>query len=137
VNPSFASYLRAELARRCAGNERYSLRAFARDLEIEHATLRSSCGASASSRRRRSSGWRRASSCPSGSARRPWPAPPEVKAFVQLFLEVPDVAAALDRAVALGARVAVPRQTLPDGDEMAVLVDPEGLPFGIHRLAGH
>lgn len=36
---SFRVFLRAELARRCARNPRYSLRAFARHLGVDHATL--------------------------------------------------------------------------------------------------
>jgi uncharacterized protein (TIGR02147 family) len=36
---TFRLYLQAELARRCAGNPQYSLRAFARHLGIDHATL--------------------------------------------------------------------------------------------------
>src|SRR5689334_22299599 len=39
IHTSFATLLRSELAKRCEKNERYSLRAFARDLDIEHATL--------------------------------------------------------------------------------------------------
>lgn len=35
----FRALLERELARRCAANERYSLRAFARDLRIHHSTL--------------------------------------------------------------------------------------------------
>jgi len=35
----FGVFLRRELARRCAGNPRYSLRAFARRLAIDHSTL--------------------------------------------------------------------------------------------------
>ncbi|MGE0431978.1 MAG: TIGR02147 family protein [Planctomycetota bacterium] len=35
----FRLYLQAELARRCATNPQYSLRAFALDLDIDHATL--------------------------------------------------------------------------------------------------
>lgn len=38
-SPSFRVHLQAELARRCAANSRYSLRAFARDLGTNHATL--------------------------------------------------------------------------------------------------
>jgi transcriptional regulator with XRE-family HTH domain len=37
--PSFRTHLQAELARRCAANAKYSLRAFARDLNTNHATL--------------------------------------------------------------------------------------------------
>jgi uncharacterized protein (TIGR02147 family) len=36
---SFRLYLQAELVRRCAGNPHYSLRAFAKHLAIDHATL--------------------------------------------------------------------------------------------------
>ena len=64
-----------------------------------------------------------------------WPAPPGVTGFVQLFIEVPDVEASLTKAVALGAKVLVPKSVLPDGDTMAVLHDPTGLPFGLCQLA--
>ncbi|MBK9385708.1 MAG: TIGR02147 family protein [Planctomycetes bacterium] len=37
--PSFRERLQAELARRCAANPQYSLRAFALDLDIDHASL--------------------------------------------------------------------------------------------------
>jgi uncharacterized protein (TIGR02147 family) len=39
ARPTFRDHLRDELARRCAVNDRYSLRAFARFLRIDHATL--------------------------------------------------------------------------------------------------
>lgn len=65
-----------------------------------------------------------------------WPSPAPGHATVQLFIEVDDVAGQLDRAVALGAKVLVPRTVLPDGDVMALLVDPAGLPFGIVQQAG-
>jgi transcriptional regulator with XRE-family HTH domain len=40
VNPiGFRGLLASELARRAAKNERYSLRAFARHLQVDHATL--------------------------------------------------------------------------------------------------
>jgi predicted enzyme related to lactoylglutathione lyase len=60
-----------------------------------------------------------------------WPAPPEAQSFVQLFVEVPDVEKHISRATTLGAEVIVPASALPDGDTMAVLRDPAGLPFGI------
>ena len=63
-----------------------------------------------------------------------WPAPPGQPGFVQLFVEVPDVDAYVTRATALGARVLVPRSQLPDGDVMAVLADPTGLPVGLCSL---
>src|SRR3954468_21722779 len=65
-----------------------------------------------------------------------WPAPPEAHPFVQLFIAVDDVAASVERARAAGARVLVPVQRLPDGDEMAILADPEGIPFGLMRKRG-
>lgn len=64
-----------------------------------------------------------------------WPAPPGVKPFVQLFVEVEDVRAAFERALALGATAIAPPQALPDGDELAILHDPQGLSFGLVRPA--
>jgi predicted enzyme related to lactoylglutathione lyase len=62
-----------------------------------------------------------------------WPGPQN---FVQLFVEVEDVAAAVGKARALGAKVVIPASILPDGDEMAVLLDPLGMAFGVWRRAG-
>jgi predicted enzyme related to lactoylglutathione lyase len=53
--------------------------------------------------------------------------------MVQLFVEVPDVDAALAAAAANGANVIIPKQVLPDGDEMAVVADPEGIAWGVMR----
>jgi predicted enzyme related to lactoylglutathione lyase/plasmid maintenance system antidote protein VapI len=64
-----------------------------------------------------------------------WPAPPGVQGFVQLLVSVDDVPAMVERAAARGATVLVPPQVLPDGDEMAVLRDPQGIPFGVYRAA--
>ncbi len=64
-----------------------------------------------------------------------WPAPPEAKAFVQLFIEVEDMDATIAQAATLGGAVLLPPQTLPGGDKMAILRDPEGMTFGIHRAA--
>ncbi|HEX4683162.1 MAG TPA: VOC family protein [Gemmatimonadaceae bacterium] len=63
-----------------------------------------------------------------------WPGPPQEKPFAQLFVEVPDVAAHVERATKKGARVIVPPSVLPDGDTMAVLLDPTGLPFALCSL---
>ena len=65
-----------------------------------------------------------------------WPAPPEAHTFVQLLVEVEDIDATIAKASAQGARVVVPKSVLPDGDAMAVLVDPTGLAFGICTRAG-
>jgi len=46
-------------------------------------------------------------------------------------VEVPDAEKHIARATKLGAQVIVPASALPDGDTMAVLRDPAGLPFAI------
>lgn len=58
-----------------------------------------------------------------------WPAPDGVRPFVQLFIEVQDLDASIARANSLGARILVPRTVLPEGNAMAVLSDPLGMPF--------
>ena len=60
-----------------------------------------------------------------------WPAPEGVKPFVQLFVKGDDIDACLQQATTLGGTVIVPKTTLPDGDEMAVFLDPQGLPVAI------
>jgi uncharacterized protein len=64
-----------------------------------------------------------------------WPAPPGAPTIAQLFVEVEDVAETVKTAVARGAKVIVPAQRLPDGDELAILQDPEGLAFGVTKSA--
>ena|SRR5207248_739400 len=64
-----------------------------------------------------------------------WPAPPQAPAFVQLFMAVDDVAASVGKAVGLGAKVLIPPTTLPEGDVMAVLHDPQGMSFALWRYA--
>lgn len=60
-----------------------------------------------------------------------WPAPDGVKAFVQLFVRVDDIDGCLDKATSLGAKVLVPRTALPDGNEMAVILEPQGFSIAI------
>jgi uncharacterized protein len=62
-----------------------------------------------------------------------WPAPPQAPNFVQLFVAVADVATAVAQASELGAKVLIPPTTLPDGDQMAVLLDPHGMSFAVMR----
>jgi predicted enzyme related to lactoylglutathione lyase len=62
-----------------------------------------------------------------------WPSPPEGHDLVQLFVEVDDVAAYVAKAMALGATVIVPKSELPDGDALAIVIDPAGLSFGLYR----
>ena len=54
---------------------------------------------------------------------------------MQLFVAVEDVAASVERAAGLGAKVIIPPATLPGGDTMAVLHDPAGMSFGVWRAA--
>ena len=63
-----------------------------------------------------------------------WPAPPNAAGFVQLYISVDDVPAAVVQAESLGASVIVPASQLPDGDSMAVLRDPTGAPFVVCTL---
>jgi predicted enzyme related to lactoylglutathione lyase len=62
-----------------------------------------------------------------------WPAPPEGQSAVSLYVEVDDVDAFVKKATGLGGKVVIPRQTLPDGDEMAVILDVEGIPVGLFK----
>lgn len=62
-----------------------------------------------------------------------WPAPPQVADFVQLFISVTDVKAAVERAQKLGAKTVIAPTVLPAGEEMAVLQDPAGMSFGIWK----
>ena len=62
-----------------------------------------------------------------------WPSPPHGHNLVQLFVEVEDIDAALIKATSLGASIIVPKSELPDGDALAIVLDPAGLSFGIYR----
>jgi predicted enzyme related to lactoylglutathione lyase len=62
-----------------------------------------------------------------------WPALAEAGSFVQLFIAVENVAASVQSATALGARVLIPPTPLPEGGELAVLHDPVGMSFGVYR----
>jgi predicted enzyme related to lactoylglutathione lyase len=64
-----------------------------------------------------------------------WPAPPGVTGFVQLFVATDDVASSVAEATRLGAKVLVQPTALPEGGEVAVLHDPQGIPFGLWRKA--
>jgi hypothetical protein len=62
-----------------------------------------------------------------------WPAPPQSPTFVQLFISVGDVSASVRHAEELGAKLLIPPTLLPEGDEMAVLHDPQGMSFAVWR----
>jgi uncharacterized protein len=81
-------------------------------------------------------GYRRIDTGPEGMKGGIWPAPPEGHSLVQLFVQVTDAQAVASRAQSLGARVIMPPQGLPEGETLAILLDPEGLPFGLLQPAG-
>ena len=60
-----------------------------------------------------------------------WPSPPEGHALVQLFVKVDDIDVTAQKAIDLGAAVVMPKQILPDGDEMAIIHDAFGITFGL------
>ena len=76
-------------------------------------------------------GYREISTGNGGIAGGIWPSPPEGHAFVQLFIEVHDVAKTLEDVVGKGGRVVIGPQKLPDGETIAIAHDPEGIPFGL------
>ncbi|MBW8734569.1 MAG: hypothetical protein JF571_09725 [Asticcacaulis sp.] len=51
--------------------------------------------------------------------------------MVQLFIEVDDIDTALSAIETRGGKTFFPKQLLPDGDAMAVAIDPMGRPFGL------
>jgi uncharacterized protein len=64
-----------------------------------------------------------------------WPIGDDGHPLVQLFVEVDDVPAYAARVAQLGGQVIIPPQVLPGGDEMAVVMDPEGLSLGLMKTA--
>jgi len=65
-----------------------------------------------------------------------WPiGPTEGHPLVQLFVEVDDVAASVAQVEKLGGQVVIPPQTLPDGDQLAIVLDTEGLSLGLTQRA--
>jgi predicted enzyme related to lactoylglutathione lyase len=61
-----------------------------------------------------------------------WPiSEKEGHSMIQLFIRVDDVKAHAKKAEALGAHIVIAPQTLPEGGEMAVAVDPDGIPFAM------
>ncbi len=80
-------------------------------------------------------GVRQISTGPEGMVGAIWPTPPEGKPLVQLFIESAELEDLVGRARALGAHVVLPPQALPDGDALAILVDPEGRPFAVYSRA--
>ncbi len=60
-----------------------------------------------------------------------WPSPPEGHAFVQLFIEVEDIDKMVAKVQERGGSTIIAPQRLPDGDRVAILHDPEGIPFAL------
>jgi predicted enzyme related to lactoylglutathione lyase len=63
-----------------------------------------------------------------------WPAPSQASNFVQLYTAVDDVKSCVKHAQEMGAKLVIPPTTLPNGGEMAVMHDPQGMPFGIMSI---
>ena len=64
-----------------------------------------------------------------------WPAPTQASNFVQLFTVVDDVKACVKCAQELGAQLIIPPTALPDGGELAVMHDPQGMSFGVMKTS--
>ncbi len=124
---SFRLFLQSELARRCARNSQYSLRAFAVHVNVDHSTLSQWLRGRRPMTRRSIETLGETLGIPGGF----WPSPPEGHNLVQLFIRVDSVPDYVGRAEKLGARTIIAPQTLPEGDVLAILLDPQGLPFGI------
>jgi uncharacterized protein len=62
-----------------------------------------------------------------------WQIPAEGHSMVQIFIRVDNVAEYVQRVEAAGGKVLFPPQVIPSGDEVSILQDPEGIPFGIFR----
>jgi uncharacterized protein len=65
-----------------------------------------------------------------------WPSPPNGHSLVQLFIGVDSVTDYHRRAEEMGAKTIVPPQKLPDGDELAIMLDPSGVAFGLLQVKG-
>ena len=65
-----------------------------------------------------------------------WPIPSEATSGVTLFVEVESVKDYVQKAKEQGAEILIPHQVLPDGDEMALILDPEGIALGLFTPAG-
>jgi predicted enzyme related to lactoylglutathione lyase len=66
-----------------------------------------------------------------------WPIPQDAPQAVQLFIQVSDIDQYVAQAESLGATVIIPPQKLPEGDELAILLDPFGFPFGLTTGMNH
>lgn len=78
-------------------------------------------------------GYRRVTTGPGGINGGIWPSPPDGHNLVQLFIGVDSVPDYFERARQMGAKTIVPPQNLPDGDELAIMLDPAGVPFGLMK----
>jgi uncharacterized protein len=62
-----------------------------------------------------------------------WPAPPQAPTFVQLFMAVDDLNTCVQRAEEMGAKLIIPPTSLPNGGQLAVMHDPQGMSFGLMK----
>jgi predicted enzyme related to lactoylglutathione lyase len=81
-------------------------------------------------------GYRRVSTGPGGLSGGIWPSPSNGHSLVQLFIGVESVPDYHRRAEEMGARTIVAPQKLPDGDELAIMLDPSGVAFGLIKKRG-
>jgi uncharacterized protein len=64
------------------------------------------------------------------------PTPPGVAPYAAFCVEVPDVDAAVARALDLGAEVVIAAEDNPNGVRSAYLKDPDGSLFAVYRFRG-
>jgi hypothetical protein len=64
------------------------------------------------------------------------PLPSGVAPYTAFCVEVPDVDAAVARALDLGASVVIPAEDNPNGIRSAYLKDPDGSLFAVYRFRG-
>ena len=62
-----------------------------------------------------------------------WQIPQEAHSTVQLFIRAENVPEYVQRVQSGGGKVIFPPQLLPSGDEVSIVQDIEGIPFGIFR----
>jgi uncharacterized protein len=64
-----------------------------------------------------------------------WQIPTEGHSMVQIFIRVDGVTDYVKKVEAAGGKVIFPPQLIPNGDEVSILLDPEGIPFGIFQAS--
>jgi len=60
----------------------------------------------------------------------------QIPPYFTIYVQVPDLQAALDRAVELGGQIAVGPTPIPGHGAFAMFVDPDGNPIGLYKATG-